>query len=99
MNFSLDTNTCIKFLNGTSNVIKNKISSTNPEDIVLCSVVKAELFYGASKSERPQENIQKVHYFTGRFISLPFDDQASEIYGQIRSRLEKKGQLIGPNDL
>ena len=31
--------------------------------------------------------------------SLPFDDPAAEIYGQLRTALEKQGKLIGPYDL
>jgi tRNA(fMet)-specific endonuclease VapC len=30
---------------------------------------------------------------------LPFDDSAAEVYGEIRSSLEKKSRIIGPNDL
>ena len=33
------------------------------------------------------------------FVSLPFDDSASEKYGEIRSDVEKSGTPIGPNDL
>jgi tRNA(fMet)-specific endonuclease VapC len=67
--------------------------------MVLCSVVKAELFYGAMKSANPLRNIQKQRKFTEQFVSLPFDDAAAEIYGRIRSELEKSGTPIGPNDL
>jgi len=43
--------------------------------------------------------LEKVHKFIDRFVSLPFDDKASEKYGEIRSNLEKAGTPIGPNDL
>lgn len=52
MNYLLDTNTCIKYLNGRSAEIKKRLESENPLNIYLCSVVKAELFYGAVKSQR-----------------------------------------------
>ena len=61
--------------------------------------MKAELFYGAVKSANPEENLEKVHLFLRRFVSLPFDDESSEEYGRIRSGLRKKGTPIGPNDL
>jgi len=32
-------------------------------------------------------------------VSLPFDDAAALVYGEIRSTLEKAGTPIGPNDL
>lgn len=99
MTYLLDTNSCIKYLNGTSENIKRKLESKQRQDIVVCSIVKAELFYGAQKSAKPTENLKKVHKFIDRFVSLAFDDKASEKYGEIRSDLEKAGTPIGPNDL
>lgn len=99
MTFLLDTNTCIRYLNGRSENIRQRLRATQRQDIVLCSVVKAELFYGAMKSAKPEENLAKQHRFVSRFVSLPFDDNAAETYSQIRTRLEKIGTPIGPNDL
>ncbi len=99
MTYLLDTNVCIKYLNGRSDKIREYIESMNPEEIALCSVVKAELFYGAMKSRYPDKNFKKQQKFINRFLSLPFDDDSAEIYGNIRSQLEKTGNPIGPNDL
>jgi tRNA(fMet)-specific endonuclease VapC len=60
--------------------------------------VKAELYHGAYKSGRDR-NIELVRTFSTSFESLPFDDSATEIYGQLRIALEKQGKLIGPYDL
>lgn len=99
MTYLLDTNTCIQYLNGRSENIKRNLESKQPQEMLVCSVVKAELFYGVHKSDRPKENLVKVHKFLDRFVSLSFDDKASEKYGEIRSDLEKAGTPIGPNDL
>lgn len=99
MTYLLDTNTCINYLNGKSEKIRNNLESKQPEEIMVCAVVKAELFYGALKSGRPEENLEKVHKFLDRFVSLPFDDTTAEKYGEIRVDLEKAGTPIGPNDL
>jgi len=99
MRYLLDTNVCIRYLNGQSETIRQQLSMKTPEEIVLCSVVKAELIYGARKSRNPSKNLQRLHLFTGPFISLPFDDKAAEAYGRIRSELEQAGTPIGPNDL
>ncbi len=99
MTYLLDANTCIQFLNGRSENVRRRLESERPEDIVLCSVVKAELLYGAFKSARPTENLDRLRFFFRRFISLPFDDRATEVYGNLRARLERAGTLIGPNDL
>ena len=99
MIYLLDTNTCIRYLNGRSASIRRRFETTRPQDIGVCSVVKAELFYGALKSRNPVNNLAKQRRFLGRFVSLPFDDLAAEAYGRIRARLEQTGLLIGPNDL
>lgn len=99
MSYLLDTNSWIQFLNGRSESIRRRLESTKPQDIVLCSVVKAELLYGATKSARPAENLAKIRAFVERHISFPFDDGAAQVYGALRARLERLGKPIGPNDL
>ena len=99
MRYLLDTNVCIRYLNGQSEGIRRQLSRRQPEEIVLCSIVKAELFYGAMKSKKPESNLKKQHQFVERFESLSFDDEAAEIYSHIRADLEKIGKPIGPNDL
>ncbi len=99
MRYLVDTNVCTKYLNGRSEEIKNNLELKKPSEITLCSIVKAELFYGAMKSSKPAKNFKKISHFVDRFISLPFDDKAAQIYGNVRSYLEKTGKPIGPNDL
>lgn len=97
--FLLDTNTCIRFLNGRSESIRLRLEEVPPDRISLCSVVKAELFYGAAKSVDPSKTLNRTLRFAERFVSLPFDDSAALHYGEIRALLEKAGTPIGPNDL
>lgn len=99
MTYLLNTNTCIRYLNGQSERVRRRLESTHPQDIVLCSVVKAELFYGVEKSAKRERNRERLQRFSGHFISLPFDDKAAVEYGQIRAQLETLGTPIGPNDL
>jgi tRNA(fMet)-specific endonuclease VapC len=96
--YLLDTNFCIEILNRKDSVAAKKLTSVSPSLIRLCAVVKAELFHGAYKSGR-ESNINLVRVFCSLFVSLPFDDRAAEVYGQVRGELEKQGKLIGPNDL
>ncbi len=99
MRYLLDTNTCIRYLNGRSASIRKQVESKDPQEIVVCAVVKAELFYGSQKSQHPEKNLAKQRKFLDKFVSLPFDEQPAEVYGQIRAKLEKAGTPIGPNDL
>jgi len=100
MTHLLDTNACVDYLRSPGESrIHHMLARTPPGSVVLCSVVKAELFYGAQRSRNSKENLAKVKRFLNRFTSLPFDDKAAEVYGQIRSTLESQGTPIGPNDL
>ena len=99
MKYLLDTNVCIRHLNHRSDPISQQLLQRKPEDIVLCSVVKAELFYGSLKSQNPVGNLERQRQFVSRFVSLPFDDKAADSYAKIRARLEQEGTPIGPNDL
>lgn len=96
MTFLLDANTCIKYLNGRSDNIRQHLESASSGDVALCSVVKAELFYGAMKSSRIAENLSRAEIFARRFVSLPFDDAAAIVYGEIRARLERQGGSLVP---
>lgn len=41
----------------------------------------------------------KAYKFTAPLTIVPFSDKAAVTYGQLRARLEKSGQIIGPMDL
>jgi len=60
MKYLLDTNVCIRYLNGRSDGIRRMLEARAPGDVALCSVVKAELLYGVLKSARPQRNMERV---------------------------------------
>ena len=99
MKYLLDTNVCIRYLNQRSEKIIQRLTTVSEQDIAVCSVVKAELFYGAMRTNNPLKTLEKQQEFLDRFISLPFDDQAALIYGRIRSELAALGTPIGSNDL
>lgn len=99
MKYLLDTNTCIRHLNRRSETIVRMLASLPAEEIAVCSVVKAELFYGGRPSNQPERTLARQRMFLDRFVSLPFDDRAADAYGVIRAQLEAKGTPIGPNDL
>jgi tRNA(fMet)-specific endonuclease VapC len=97
--YLLDTSACVRILNGSSPLLIARLREREPSDVHLCSVVKAELLFGARKSSKVEQNMRLLQRFFDTFISLPFDDLCAEHYGMIRSDLEQRGGLIGPNDL
>jgi tRNA(fMet)-specific endonuclease VapC len=99
MSWLLDTNACIRYLNGRSPELKARLESTDPSTLCTCSVVKAELYFGAAQSRNPAATLAAQQHFLGRFRSLSFDDDAALHYAEIRRDLTNTGQIIGPNDL
>lgn len=97
--FYLDTNTCIFFLNGKSENIKKKILSIPPSEICIPSIVKAELIFGALKSMYKEKTLEKLENFLEPFEIIPFQDQMTYHYAEIRNEVESKGTVIGPNDI
>ncbi|MDL2263999.1 type II toxin-antitoxin system VapC family toxin [Synergistaceae bacterium OttesenSCG-928-I11] len=97
--YFLDTNICIDYLRGRHAHIRERFLSMSPAEIEIPSVVKAELYYGAEKSDCKEKNIEMVRAFLAPFEIAPFDGAAAEMYGTIRAGLERAGLPIGPNDL
>jgi len=96
----LDTNSCVNHLRlGQASNVTTRLAAAAPGSVVLCSVVVAELLYGAHRSVRKSQTLTEVHNFSGQFQSLAFDDAAAEQYGELRAYLDGVGTPIGPNDL
>ena len=99
MRYLRDTTVYVRYLNGRSRLVRDRLLSGPTEDMVVCSVVKAELCYGAMRSSNPIRTLERKQQFLRRFISLPFDDEAAMIYAQIRACLAHVGTPIGACDL
>lgn len=99
LQYLLDTNVCIVYLKGKSANVNRRIMSLNRDDLAVCSVVKAELFYGSMRSNNPQKALRVQQEFVEQFISFPFCDRCALIYGKLRAKLASAGTPIGSNDL
>lgn len=67
--------------------------------IWVSSVVLAEIEYGIVKSTRPELNRQVYDAVLQDFDVIDFGEGAARRYGTLRVDLERRGQIIGPNDL
>jgi tRNA(fMet)-specific endonuclease VapC len=97
--YLLDTNVCIIYLNRRNSRVQQHLELLSPGDIAVCSVVKAELFYGAMRSSNPTRTLALQEAFLSQFVSLPFDDAAANAFGRVRAQLAALGTPIGPYDL
>lgn len=97
MRFLLDTNTIIALFNSSNNTLRTHITSYQPADIVISSLVAHELYFGAYKSLRLEHNLAKVDNLP--FEVLAFDREDAQQAGEIRAILAKAGTPIGPYDV
>ena len=97
MRYLLDANAIIALLNDTTSPIARRVRRHAPRDFGLSAVVIHELYYGAFKSQRVEQNVARVDAL--RFSVLEFDEDDARQAGQIRAHLASNGTPIGPYDV
>lgn len=50
LKYLLDTNACIVYIRNSQSGVRRKLESLPKSEIAVCSIVKAEMFYGSMKS-------------------------------------------------
>ena len=99
MSWLLDTNPIIKILKKRSATLAERVAGTPPELVSICSIVEAELYIGAEKYGDPEKRRMILDGFLAPFARLPFDSACVPEYARIRHDLERRGEIIGGNDL
>ena len=99
MLYMLDTNICSYIIRNKPQSIKAKLQEVEQNHTVaLSSIVVSELLYGATKKDSPKLT-KIVSAFIDNFIIYDYSKISAQSYANIRTDLEKKGQIIGANDL
>ncbi len=94
--FLLDTNIIIALFADDGKVVKN-ISSA--EAVFIPVIALGELFYGAELSLKREQNSKKLNEFSTVCQLLNCTLETAKHYGEIKSRLKKKGTPIPENDI
>ena len=95
----LDTNICIYIIKEKPISVLEQFKKYKMGDIVISSIVYAELLNGVYKSQKINHNLTNLHNFTAALNIKDFDKLAAVEYALIRSDLERRGCVIGANDL
>jgi tRNA(fMet)-specific endonuclease VapC len=93
----LDTDVCIAILNRDERV-RPYLERHAPSALRLSSITLAELRFGVAKSQQRKRAASNLRVLLRKVAALPFDDAATERYGELRALLEKRGSPIGPLD-
>lgn len=92
-----DTNVFSKYFQGRDHELRKRMGHKF-FDLRLSSLVLAELEFGAAKSSVPKHR-RNVDQLLAQLIVISFDREDAALYGELRSHLERKGQIIGSIDL
>ena len=68
-------------------------------EVFLPSIVMGELYYGAAKSARAKENVERVNELAARSAILVCDAETAQFYGQVKNQLRAKGKPLPENDI
>ena len=99
MKYFLDSNIYIYLNKKQFENIAAHLAFVEMDKIKIPSMVAAELFHGAYKSEYTEYNLARLNQFLSRYETVPFGEKAADCYGRIRADLEREGCIIGYNDM
>lgn len=98
MKHLLDTNICVYWLKGNEH-IEQKVLSVGIDNIFVSFITVSELYYGAYKSERVDENLAMMRKLTDRINVIDSDDAISKAFGNLKALLESAGLIIDDADM
>ncbi len=99
MRYLLDTNICIYIINRAPDKVYQRFETLRVGDVGISAITYCELQFGISNSKNPEKNQQALTGFLSPLEVLDFPSAASQIYGDIRTRLKRAGTPIGNYDL
>jgi tRNA(fMet)-specific endonuclease VapC len=98
LKYMLDTNIVIYIIKRRPRSVLETFNQRSGQ-LCISSITLAELHHGVEKSDQVSRNLAVLEDFTSRLEVLPYSVEAAAQYGDIRADLERKGEVIGVNDL
>jgi tRNA(fMet)-specific endonuclease VapC len=97
--FLLDTNICIYIRRQKPPEVLARFQRLKPGEAVISVITYGELFFGVEKSAARVQAGGRLAELAGLLPVMALPATAGEVYGAIRAVLERKGEMIGNNDL
>jgi len=96
--YLLDTDTIVFNLKGNAAVRENLLFHIN-DPIKTSAITLMELYYGAYKSQKVTGNLAKIKTIEKSLEIIPVGIESVEIFGMLKSKLEKTGSRLDDFDL
>ena len=97
--YMLDTDMCSYVMKRSHPALVRKLRSVPIDSISVSVITKAELLFGVELSPRRSQDAAALDGFLKHVDVLEFDEAAAGHYAQIRADLQRRGEMIGANDL
>jgi tRNA(fMet)-specific endonuclease VapC len=98
LKYLLDTNILSELIKNPSGRVANKIIELDDSSFCTSIIIACELRYGAKKKNSAPLT-QRIESLLSNILILPLEDNIDSYYADLRATLEKKGDLIGSNDM
>jgi tRNA(fMet)-specific endonuclease VapC len=99
LRFLLDTNICVYIRQKKSLKVLQHFDNLGPGEAAISVITEGELLYGAERSQNRERALAILSEIFSIIPVLSLPEGAGATYGQLRNDLERKGTIIGSNDL
>lgn len=95
----LDTNTVSYFIKGANLPLHQRLKQVlQDQHAVISTVTRAELRYGQALMAADDKRRARIDLFLDEVPTLPWTDDAADVYGQLKAQLRRLGMPIGELD-
>ncbi|NHC34795.1 type II toxin-antitoxin system VapC family toxin [Scytonema millei] len=94
--YLLDTNIIIALF-ADDVAVKSNLARAN--EVFVSSIAIGELYYGARRSSRSKENLERIDELVATTAVLGCNIQTARYYGEVKNKLRLKGRPLPENDI
>jgi tRNA(fMet)-specific endonuclease VapC len=99
MRYMLDTNMASYIIKSHPPEIRHRLASVPMDSIFISAVTQGELLYGLARRGHPAALAKLIREFLLRVETLPWDEQAATVYGDLRASCLSVGITLGTLDM
>jgi len=99
LRYLLDTHICIYIAKQKPLSVLRRFEALQVGEVAMSVITFAELLFGVEKSSHTKKSLKILNELTESIPAHPLPLDAAQYYAKSRAHLEKKGHIIGNNNL